>query len=128
MSITQYIRLYDIFFSGPTYIMFGYYLENKILQKSLYLIGFFTILLNYTYYKNNDNYLRKLFSIDFIFPKNKHNKTQLVRLLLLCVTYPIIYKSLKYYSKKGPNILLQITIIKIIIGYLYNLHYFIKYL
>jgi hypothetical protein len=130
MNITQYIRLYDIFFSGPTYIMYGYYLEHKILQKILYIYGFLTFLLNYVYFTyNKNNILYKLFSIDIIFrKKNKYNKTQFIRLLLLSVYYPIIYNSLKYYSKKGPKILLKITIIKIIIGYLYNLYYFIKYL
>lgn len=136
MINSQIIRLFDIFFLGPTYIYYGYYLDNENYKKILYLFGFLEIIINYSHYMYNKNIEKPIHNIISIDPfqnhtnrgNGKHNKTHFYRFLLLLFFYPIVYKSLKYYSKKGPKILYQITIIKLIIGYLYNLIFFIKYL
>jgi len=136
MINTETARLYDILFSGPTYIWYGYYLDNENYKKILYLFGFLTILVNSSYYLYNKGISTKVHDIisidileDFTNEKNnKYNKTQFNRFLLVFIVYPLVYRSLKYYSEKGPKILYQITVIKLIIGYLYNLFFFIKYL
>ena len=136
MINSQNIRLYDIFFSGPTYIWYGYYLDNDNYKKILYLFCFLKILVNFSYYLYNKGISTKVHNFvsidilsDFTNEKNnKYNKPQFNRFLLLLFFYPSVYISLKYYSKKGPKILYQITVIKLIIGYLYNLIFFIKYL
>ena len=64
---------------------------------------------------------------DFLLKKkyedsNYSDKTQMNRLVLLFIGYPIILYSIKYYPKNAFKFLLYLTIFKIIIGFIYNLY------
>ena len=46
------VRLYDVFISGPFYIIIGLLCKNKSLKIIMLTIGIFTILYNFMNYKN----------------------------------------------------------------------------
>lgn len=126
---------YDVMFSGPTYIWYGTYLTNKYLKYFLIIFGILTILLNLGYYLHNigySNVFHNILSKSILKKKfedsNYSDKTQLNRLVLLFIGYPIILYSIKYYPKNAFKFLLYLTVFKIIIGFIYNMYYFIHYI
>jgi hypothetical protein len=129
---TQDIRLYyDILFSGPTYIWYGLYIKDTFFKSLLILFGIATMLLNYSYYmynKGQKTIYHDIISIKILGYNSKNNngsKTQFVRLSLLLFWYPLILYSLYKFSNEVPVPLKYLTFFKVLVGYMYNLKYFI---
>lgn len=122
------IRLFDVFVSGPLQIIISTY----ITRSSLSLLRYFMLItgiLNIIYNGHNfllfDSILKQPLPILNKFIHLKHGKFQLHRLYNLIIMYPIfIYVLLNIGMPFELRILL---LINIVIGFLYNLFYFINY-
>jgi len=116
------IRLIDIFFIGPLDLLISKYVENKFLKYFMIYTGVTNILyngFNYLYLEQNiidKNYLG-------ILVDKKHGKTQIHRLYNLLIMYPLMIQV--YRTTKLPKLLKKYLKINIILGFLYNLYYFI---
>jgi hypothetical protein len=124
------IRLFDVFVSGPLQIIISTYITRSSL--SLSLLRYFMLItgiLNIIYNGHNfllfDSILKQPLPILNKFIHLKHGKFQLHRLYNLIIMYPIfIYVLLNIGMPFELRILL---LINIVIGFLYNLFYFINY-
>jgi hypothetical protein len=122
------IRLFDVFVSGPLQIIISTY----ITRPSLSLLRYFMLItgiLNIIYNGHNflffDSVLKQPLPILNKFIHLKNGKFQLHRLYNLFIMYPIfIYVLLNIGMPFELQILL---LINIVIGFLYNLFYFINY-
>ena len=120
------LRLVDVFITGPLQIIISNYITNSPLLRYFILI---TGILNIIYNGHNfllfDSILKKPLPIINKFIHLKHGKYQLHRLYNLIIMYPIfIYVLLTIVMPFELRILL---LINIVIGFLYNLFYYISY-
>ena len=122
---TNIFRLMDVFITGPLQIIVSTYITRSALLRYFMLI---TGILNIIYNGHNfllfDSILKQPLPILKKFIHVKHGKYQLHRLYNLIIMYPIfIYVLLNIHMPFELRILL---LINIVIGFLYNLFYYIN--
>jgi hypothetical protein len=120
------LRLIDVFITGPLQIIISNYITSSPLLRYFMLI---TGILNIIYNGHNfllfDSIIKQPLPIINKFTHLKHGKYQLHRLYNLIIMYPIfVYVLLNVGMPFELRILL---LINIIIGFLYNLYYYIYY-
>lgn len=129
-------RLYDVFISGPIYILISTYINdnnsnnnsnnnNKFLKYFMLITGVLNILYNghnYLYF----NYKYPLNPLFDKFVDRKSGKTQIHRLYNLLIMYPIFLYV--YWYIKLPKLLSKIFLFMIIIGFSFNLYNFVMLL
>jgi hypothetical protein len=118
----KYVRLYDVFISGPIYIYFSLYIKNQLLKIFVFLTGFLTIIFNLHNFLFIDKGTLKKSIIPWTDPKE--GKYQIHRIYNLFIMYPLLFYA-NYITKK-PKWLTIILYLMIFIGFLFNLYWFIK--
>jgi len=119
------IRIYDIFFSGPVYIYISTKLQNRVAKYIFLIIGISTLLYNLInlliidlkVIKYNDSYSYLIHKVN--------GKTNLHRLYNIIIMYPIMYWLIQELRNTEPQLYI-LCIMMIIIGFIYNLYYYIK--
>ena len=134
MDFTNVVRCVDIFVLGPINVLFAFTVENKLLAWATLITGFLTI------FYNSANLCRflykftpKLFEVipkwcRTLFWDNQHGKTQFLRLINLLVMYPLLVYAYTKSKPKGKLLMFtkQSMGLFIVLGFLYNLWYFIS--
>ena len=126
MRDTNETRLVDVFVSGPLQILISTYITRSPLLRYFMLItGIFNIIYNTDNYLLFNSTLKQPLPILKPFVHFENGKTQLHRLYNLIIMYPIfIYVLLNIVMPIEVRILF---LINIVIGFLYNLFYYIKF-
>ena len=109
----NYIRLYDVFVSGPIYILFSFYIKSALLRLFVFLTGLMTILFNLHNYLLIDKQKLKKPIIPWVDPKE--GKYQWHRIYNIIIMYPLLFYA-NYITKK-PKWLTVIIYLMIIIGF-----------
>ena len=116
------IRIVDVFITGPLQIYISLFLKNVFLKYFMLITGILNIafngyvfLLESRFIKRKHRYLKYFITED--------GKTQLHRLYNLIIMYPIFLYILLHF--KIPNFVQFAFSMNIIIGFVYNLYYFI---
>ena len=116
-------RLIDVFLDGPFQIYVGTIIQNKFLKFFMIYTGISNILFN------GHNYLcidLKKICIEYGGYHPVMGKYQIHRLYNLLIMYPIFYFASQ--QPELPQSVRLLLLLNIIIGFLYNLYYFIQYL
>lgn len=118
------VRLIDVFILGPFQILVGISLKRKDLKAFFVLVGFFNILYNLHNYLYFDKKVlpSPIMPIDMA----SRGKTQIHRLYNILVMYPIMAYTLS--TQRLPKYLQVFLVLDVVIGTLYNLYYFLKYI
>jgi uncharacterized protein YhhL (DUF1145 family) len=123
---TNIFRLMDVFITGPLQIIVSTYITRSALLRYFMLI---TGILNIIYNGHNfllfESILKKPLPILNKFIHLKNGKHQLHRLYNLIIMYPVFTYVLLNIAM--PFELRILLLINIIIGFLYNLYYYIYY-
>lgn len=123
-SWTKYIRLYDVFISGPLYIVLSLYTlrHNTLLGLFVLLTGIMTIVFNLHNWLLIDKQ-----KINKILPWTdpKQGKYQFHRLFNLLIMYPLLFYS-NMITKEKPCWLTVVLYLMIIIGFIFNLYWFVR--
>ena len=101
-----YLRLVDVFITGPLQIYVSKYINNKLLKYFIILTGLLNILFNGHNFLLTNDYIKTPFNI-----------------LKLFIMYPIFLYILLFF--KLPSYVYNMFLINIIIGSLFNLYYYI---
>lgn len=121
-------RLIDIFVSGPLQIYISFYLKQYVFKYFMLITGISNILYNtHNYLLLDRKILQKPLPILKPFIDLNHGKRQFHRLYNLIIMYPLFFYIIMNYHL--PIYLRIMFIINIIVGFTFNLYYFlvIKY-
>jgi hypothetical protein len=117
-------RLVDVFISGPLQISIAFYLKNIFLKYFILITGIVNILYNgHNYLLFNRKLLKNPVKLFKPFIDLEHGKKYLHRVYNLAVMYPIFFYIILNYQL--PIYLRIMFIINIIIGFIFNLYYFL---
>jgi hypothetical protein len=120
------LRLIDVFITGPLHIIIASYLiKHTLLFYFMLITGILNIIYNGHNYLLFNNSLKEPISILKPFIHNKHGKYQNHRLYNLIIMYPIFTYLL--FDNVIPYKLRFLLLINIIIGFTYNLYFYINY-
>ena len=121
---TNIFRLMDVFITGPLQIIVSTYITRSALLRYFMLItGILNIIYNVHNFLLFESILKKPLPILNKFIHLKNGKHQLHRLYNLIIMYPVfLYVLLNIVMPIELRILL---LINIVIGFLYNLYYYI---
>lgn len=117
-----YLRLVDVFITGPLQIYVSKYINNKLLKFFMILTGLLNILFNGHNFLLTNDYIKTPFNILKLFI-SKNGKHQVHRIYNLFIMYPIFLYILLFF--KLPSYVYNMFLINIIIGSLFNLYYYI---
>lgn len=123
MNHSPYVpRLLDVFVLGPFQIYIGTRLNNPFLNFSMILIGVSSILFN------GHNFLCIDYGKCFVnYPYHSEmGKHQWHRLYNLLIMYPLMYYVSQQNELSESN--RQLLLLNIVIGYVYNLYYYVQYI
>jgi len=121
-------RLIDLFVSGPLQIYISFYLKQYVFKYFMLITGISNILYNtHNYLLLDRKILQKPLPILKPFIDLNHGKRQFHRLYNLIIMYPLFFYIIMNYHL--PIYLRIMFIINIIVGFTFNLYYFlvIKY-
>jgi hypothetical protein len=121
-------RLIDLFVSGPLQIYISFYLKQYVFKYFMLITGISNILYNtHNYLLLDKKILQKPLPILKPFIDLNHGKRQFHRLYNLIIMYPLFFYIIMNYHL--PIYLRIMFIINIIVGFTFNLYYFlvIKY-
>jgi len=121
-------RLIDLFVSGPLQIYISFYIKQYVLKYFMLITGISNILYNtHNYLLLDRKILQKPLPILKPFIDLNHGKRQFHRLYNLIIMYPLFFYIIMNYHL--PIYLRIMFIINIIVGFTFNLYYFlvIKY-
>lgn len=120
---TNTLRLYDVFISGPLYLILAQYVENIYLKTFVYLVGLSAIIFNgwNFFHFQNGKFDNNLGDVNL-------GKTQLHRIFNLVFMYPLLFYTISITSSKIPRCLSIIMYLIVLGGFAVNLYYFVKYL
>jgi len=123
---TNKVRLIDVFVTGPLQIIISNYITTSpVLRYFMLMTGILNIIFNGHNFLLFDSIFKKPLPILNKFIHVTHGKYQLHRLYNLIIMYPIfIYVLLNIVMPIELRILLFVNIV---IGFLYNLFYYIYY-
>ena len=123
---TNKVRLIDVFVTGPLQIIISSYITTSpLLCYFMLMTGIINIIYNGHNFLLFESIIKKPLPILNKFVHIKHGKYQLHRLYNLIIMYPIfIYVLLNIVMPIELRILLFVNIV---IGFLYNLFYYIYY-
>jgi len=117
-----YLRLVDVFITGPLQIYVSNYISNKLLKYFMILTGLLNILFNGHNFLLTNHYIKTPFNILKLFI-SKNGKYQGHRIYNLFIMYPIFIYILLFF--KLPPYVYNMFLINIVIGVLFNLYYYI---
>lgn len=118
---SKFARLYDVFISGPLYIYFSTFIQNKYLRLFVFLVGLMNIIYNGHNWLLLENKSIKKSLLPFV---TEEGKTQTHRLYNLIIMYPLIY----YANSITESPLKRIINFMIALGVIINLINFIELL
>lgn len=121
-------RLIDLFVSGPLQIYISFYLKQYVFKYFMLITGISNILYNtHNYLLLDRKILQKPLPILKPFIDLNHGKRQFHRLYNFIIMYPLFFYIIMNYHL--PIYLRIMFIINIIVGFTFNLYYFlvIKY-
>lgn len=117
------VRLFDVFFSGPLQIIVSNYIRTSILRYFMLFTGILSIIYNGHNFLLFNSTIKQPLPILNKFIHLKNGKYQLHRLYNLIIMYPIfIYVLLNVVMPIELRILL---LINIVVGFVYNLFYYL---
>lgn len=117
------VRLFDVFFSGPLQIIVSNYIRISILRYFMLFTGILSIIYNGHNFLLFNSTIKQPLPILNKFIHLKNGKYQLHRLYNLIIMYPIfIYVLLNVVMPIELRILL---LINIVVGFVYNLFYYL---
>ena len=126
ISNTVNTRLIDVFLSGPLQILISSYIKNVYFKYYILIVCISNIIYNGHNYLLFDEKIKSPYLPLPIFKTlidPKHGKTQMHRIYNLIIMYPIFTYIVLF--TKLPHILTILYTINIIIGFFYNLYYFV---
>lgn len=127
----DHIRLYDVFISGPIYIILSIFVfELSKIKKNYIFLGIFVLLTGImTIIFNLHNWLlidkKKLKKKIIPWADPKEGKYQWHRLFNLIIMYPLLFYA-NYITINKPKLLTILIYIMIICGFLFNLYWFLR--
>jgi hypothetical protein len=120
---TNIFRLMDVFITGPLQIIVSNYITRLELRYFMLITGLLNIIYNGHNFLLFESVLKKPLPILNKFIHLKNGKHQLHRLYNLIIMYPVFTYVLLNIAM--PFELRILLLINIVIGFLYNLYYYI---
>lgn len=120
------IRLIDVFFTGPLQILISSYMKNVFLKYYMLIVGISNIIYNgHNYLLFNEKIKSPYLPLPILKPLIHpiHGKFQMHRIYNLLIMYPIFTYIILF--TKLPYSLTILFTINTVIGFFYNLYYFV---
>lgn len=119
------VRLIDVFITGPLQIFISFFLKITFFKYFMLITGILNIIYNGYVFLLKNKFIKKIHS-PFKHLITKNGKTQLHRLYNLFIMYPIFIYILLHF--KLPSYLQALFYMNIVVGFAFNLYYFVSFL